>query len=978
MAGSNRTELNTHDTPFYLRFVERIYAGSPRWWSDEWRDHSSHGDLLDREQEVTDLIRLAGDFENRKFKKYYNDDTPFLVSCVNPNCPLRSWFLVEREDISTPGHKAYKWVGDKDERNGGLQAMATGNARYFSRNSCPRCSHKRAVFGFSEIKNKWVYVLRENGGSLIPHQEIEIWDGDTGGIIRHEFAGGHFGDKTQGFNGQLALPDIKNHTWHFFLSPVRLGSQALKLLQQAPSQDAQYAKKRDAAEPGKWEVAVFPELELQPWTTTVKRRFQAEQLKTPGEFVPLVDAFSWVAQIAEFDFLPILAAQQKLVQNQNEEDKAFIASTLAQVIGQSRDKDNPERTSPDPWKVAEYTAPIPSRYGGPGKNIAEAWVDRYHAAMEFLTKETNNAYCRVFFPVRFSQGHRVVEMACQENTTDAEAFGLGLAQWAHILRDAMVCQAGRTFTAWAARNKEAAERIPQKNVLGGAGLGHGAKLAGEIGHGLPVHILAYLSPALIAGSANPAQDMSKYLKKLDIETKTIGLKHVVSATNLSLDLAKLVIGSYIKKLPAVLDPDESRKALGLARWRDGIQSFGFLRDVYKAISLFADLDEWVKGGEKGEKTGWSRFKGVKKKIETSVSVAEYLTEKAHKLVKSGIKSQKGHASFDELKFETKLAEKMEAGESLSAFESEAISASRSLSALKVIGQMKKFLAGPVCFLIGACEMGIQLAEMTEAWESGDPLKAAASGVEALGNALIVEIAAIETVAWVFGIEALAAGPVGWVAAALIFTGGIMGIFAEKNDLQSFTESCFLGNKFKKRADWQKNLPDPHSPRVARFALLRLLTKFVTRTGMAALREEATAQHGLGQTGFMAGGVGCIIFPTYVPAGAYFEVEIDWAPKGHEPSKMQGYKARIWPMDGTDGDYLWLGQGPDDGTIDVVRNGSKVSRIQLRVKLKAGGPVDFNCRIRLVYESSGKNALPADGWVENRSVDASDGYNDVSS
>ena len=37
--------------------------------------------------------------------------------------------------------------------------------------------------------------------------------------------------------------------------------------------------------------------------STVKRKFKPRQLKTPLEYIPLVDAFSWAAQIADFDYM---------------------------------------------------------------------------------------------------------------------------------------------------------------------------------------------------------------------------------------------------------------------------------------------------------------------------------------------------------------------------------------------------------------------------------------------------------------------------------------------------------------------------------------------------------------------------------------------------------------------------------------------------------------------------------------------------
>lgn len=1023
--GDSRTELNTHDTPFHLNFVERIYPGSPRWWSDEWSAHSrrvqgEHGERLDREQAVIDLIHLAGDYENRKFKKYYKPQSPFLIACVNPDCPLRTWFMVWWQDTSTPSRRSlsYKkfeisslWPrgvlgrvenADRNEYQDGLEAMAMGETKYFAREPCRECKEKRAVFGFSPIRGKWVYVLKESGESLIPYLEIAIDRTPAAGAAATEASGGtmryytgdHFTGRSYAFDGNLALPSIQAFTWHFFLSPVQLGPKALRLLTQAPKEDRQYAKKRDDEDPAHWGVAVLPELGLQPWTTTVKRRFQSRQVKTPFEYIPLVDAFSWVAEITEFDYLPILAAQQELIQDANEQSKAFIASTLAGVVGKVRDSENPEKFSTDPFDVKSKTVPIPDGYHGSGSNIAEAWLNRYESAMQYLTDETNKACCRVFFPVRFSLAHRIIELACQENTQDPEVFGLALAHWAHILRDMMICRAGATFTVWVAKNIEARERVPQKNILHGAGLGRGSKVAAAIGPGLPVHILAYISPAIIAGNANPAKELSKSLMGLDIETKTIGPKHVVAIANLNLNLADKVIDSYIKKLPEELDPDDSRKIIGLKRWKDGIQSFGFLSDVFKVMSLFADLNEFATK-EEGSPSEWGRFKKGKEKIEAAVKVTEYLTEKANKLIKEGIESQKGYSTLQDLEFEKKLAEKMEAKQALGSIEEEIVSASRSLKALKLVKKVKAVLEGPVALVMGACEVVIKMHEMGEDWESGNPKKVVGSGLEVLGNGLVVQIAAfemVELVAGLIGLEAVEAGaaaltaamgPVGWFAAALILTGTLLGIFSSENDLQLFAKYCFLGRQYhaeseEARPAWMGKLEwsELKSQPKARVALLRLLTGFVTRTGLnASMQDKSTPYQ---ETGWVGSGVGGFIFPSYVPAGAYFEVEVDIAPKGQEPTKMLGFRAIIWPLQGESGDSVWLGSKPADGNIDIRRNGEQVSRIQVHAKPNFSGPVDYNFRVRLAYDSSGKNTLPADDWVVNKSVDQSDGYNDKKS
>jgi hypothetical protein len=849
--------------------------------------------------------------------------------------------------------------------------------------TCPECEHKRPVFGLSTIKGKWVYILMESGGALNPHLEIEIKDSSSGSI--HPFKNGHFTDeKVVPFDGQLVLDKIKDHTWHFFLSPIRLGRQALSLLTQAPKQDPKNAKNRDELKPTDWKVYVMPELELQPWTTTVKRKFpfHSGQFQPPYEYIPLVDAFSWVAQIAELDYLPIVAAQQKLIQDPEEQAKAFVASTLAQAIAKARDPDDPSKFVDDQWSIKDVTLGTPGDLQSKANNIAEAWVYRYKAALEFLTTEANQACSRVCFPVRFSLGHRIVELACQENTTDPTFLGFGMTHWAHILREMQISPAGRAFTVWIAKNKDAADRIPQRTVLGDNGLQALSNMTLEDRISLPVHVLAYLAPVLIASSDKPAEDMSKRLSKIGVNAKTFGPKDLKAMQDLSLKLPDMILDHYIKKLPAEINPwaedadKQFHTASGLTTWKARIQSFSTIRDVELIVSLFSDLTEFAQKKEGVHRTDWDRFKDAKKKVETGVKVAEYLTEKTHTLIKQGITSQKGYFSLEDLSFEEKLAKKIEEEGTrvLGSIEAEIVSASRSLRAFKLVGVGKRVLAGPVGLIIGGCEIAIQFHEMGEAWEAGDPGKAVGLGIQVMGGALIIFVAAAETVALISGAGALAwAGPVGWIAAALIIIGTIIEIYSSKNDLQLFAQHCFLGPDWGEGGSettgkaWMGTMgwSELKSATKTRLALLHMLTGFTTWTGW-----WKTPQAPLTTTG-----PGGFILPAYVPANAFFEVEVDWAPRDQEPSKMLGYKAIIWPMEG---DFTWLGKEPPRKEIRIERNESQITLIRIAASPHLSDPIDWNFRVRLVYDSSASNTLPIEGWVENKSVDQSMGYNQVSS
>ena len=968
-ASLTRTELNTHDTPFYLRFVERLYPGSPRWWSDDWYDHCgrAHGDStgrLDRQPSFMHCIYTASMFEagaSKILKSYYNSMTPFLVTCVNPECSNRSWDIVETVKVQTSGGGTIsKKFGDERERNDGLRAMATGDMRQFATTKCHACSHKRAVFGFSEIRNKWIYVLRESGDSLIPHQEIEMWDPNNG-MVRQDYSGGKFGSTGKTFSGQLFLPNIKDHTWHFFLSPVRLGARALQLLQHAPKQDPQYAKKRDADDPARWHVPVLSDLGLQPWSTTVKRAFRTDQLIAGSEIIPLLDPFSWVAQMYEFDYLPIAAAQQQLLSDSDEQAKAFIAATLAQIMAGKRNEQDPAKITPDPWDVKEETVADP-----------QAWVDRYHSAMSYVTKETNNAACRVSFVVRFSYAHRVVESACQEDVNDPETFGFAATHWAHILRDIMLAPAGQGLVVWLAKNRDAADRILQTNVLAGHGFGPHSKPPDPVKR-LLIHLLAYMSPAIIAQSLNPAEDLAKRLEKFGLEAKALGPKFLVAKGDEGLELPAKFVEFYRKTFPEDLNPDEIRKSTKMAKVVDGLGSFSKVKDLFDSVSLLSDLGAWLtEKPPKENATSWERLEKAKSKLETPVKLAQFLNDKRRALIRNGVETQKGYSSLEDLKFEGQLADKMikEAPVALEGADEEIIAASRSLRALRYSLGLKGLL-GSLSFVVGAANVLLKFHETQEQLEAGNTGKAVGSGFEYLGNVMLVYVTLIEAVNWLASAELLAAGPMGWVAAALIIVGTLLGIFSsERNDLQLFTTFTFLGKQFgeeseQKRPPWMGKLEwkDLKEPRKARVALLRLISSFTTRTGLYASQR----------TSWSATGVGGIIFPTYIPDGAYFEVEVDWAVRGQVP--MPAYFARIWPLDDH---YEWFGAKPDDGWIDIIRNGVTVNLIQVHAKPSYSGPKDYIFRTRLLFDSSGEKALPAEGWLENKSVDqSSGGYNDVS-
>jgi hypothetical protein len=516
-------------------------------------------------------------------------------------------------------------------------------------------------------------------------------------------------------------------------------------------------------------------------------------------------------------------------------------------------------------------------------------------------------------------------------------------------------------------------------VLGGEGLGRGSSIAKAIDKGLPVHILAYLSPAIIAESQNPAQDLSRYLGQLEIETKTFGVAHIVKLGPDVLSIPSKFIESYRKTLPAIIDPDDFRSFSGMAAFESGIQSFPSFKDAFEAMNLLADLDEWSENA-KPTASAWGRFEKASKHVSTIVKVSSFFTERAHKFAKDSVAYQKGRAPLD-LQMEIDIAEKLEKSPvALEAGDLQIVRGSTSLNALRYLEHGKRFLAGPVCFVIGACDLVVKFHEIGEFWKAGNTGKAWASGFEMLANSLIIYTAAVETVAWLFGLEALSAGPVGWIAAALILIGSLIGLISgEENDLQIFTKYCFLGTHVGDESDespaWVGHEMDSAAgagkaltlsalefPRIARFALLRLISSFITLTGV------------IPKAGYPVTGVGGIIYPSYVPAGAYFLVQVDWVLRDGEASDWVSHTAWVWP---NENDWVWIGEAPDNPFIHIVPGeGGRVLSIHVDIQPGRKGPKDYVFSVQLVYDSLRNNTLPARGLVVNRSVDqpASNGTN----
>jgi len=969
-AGVSRGSDNRLDVPFRLVFVERLYHGPARWYSREWRRHhdrvaGEHGSLLDREPGVLRLMEVAHERNH-----LLNEDVPYWVGCVNPDCPLRTWGLaaisrLRQESVEASGEARGFPIDPatlpslRREVEHGLKSLAEG-AWGDLRDECSVCGNKQPITGVVPLQRRWVYVLREEGSLLSPAAEIEIGTGGTG-YVRSRIQNGRFSDRPRrAFEGHWDPPRrFTEHTWHFFASPVRLGRQALELLTNAPGRERDLAGLRDRADPAGQGVPVIPD--MQPWAATVKRKFTHRQARTPMEYIPLVDPFAWCAQIADFDFLSIAAAQQKAVRDPDEQGKAFVAATLSQCIGRRQVSENPPVYEEDAWDVADDTVtPVPSEFSGSG-NIAKAWCDRYKAALEYLGEESNRSVQRLAYSVRFSLAHRIVELACQESD-DPDDLGIGLTHWAHVLKDIMVCRSGQAFVTWLVRNRDAGERIPAKNVLHGERLGPGSPARRAIGPGLPLQILASLSPAVIAKSQNPAQEIVRSLEAIDVRSSSFGQTEIRSTGLLAVEIATDCLDKYIKRLPEAIDEAGMLRRCGMNSWKERLESFGTIDEFDSLISLLTNLSKYAEEGRRDE-TDWDRFSRGRAIVETPIKVAEYITTRSQKFVKATMTEEAAG-----------VAEKLEAGGlfSLTEAELDILAASRTVRAYRAMGTGVRLFAGPIGILIGGADLVAESGQTIDSWQAGDPGASTAHGIQAVAAVLTIAVAGAECVALVGGAAVAAwAGPVGWIAAGLMLIGAVVMHFCSSNDLEMFAKHSFLGPHYGEGdwddltgKAWMAGLPWPALRygrgtrredrgrwERQRLALLRMLTGYKTYIGPDSY----------------SGGT---IFPGYVPQPAVFHVEVEVTPQGRSTPR-EVYRAMIWPNAGVYDRFVWVGNPPGpDSFIRVHREGGGVKTIGVSAVPRGfRGLAEYDFRVKLDLDGGGRIWVPVSGdWIDNATLE----------
>ena len=431
--------------------------------------------------------------------------------------------------------------------------------------------------------------------------------------------------------------------------------------------------------------------------------------------------------------------------------------------------------------------------------------------------------------------------------------------------------------------------------------------------------------------------------------------------DIAFEIPEKYIHHYIEKFPEEIHADQFHALNGAKSWKARIQGLSNLKNLLRVAALLRALAEF--GEEyKGPETGWGHFGHRVEQIETPVKIAEFLTEQSTLLVEEGLLGE-----LDEV--QEKIAKRMAQRIFLGPYANKLLKASNALRALRVLGVAEKVLAGPVGLAMGGFELVLQSHESFEALEAGDLNAVSAHRIKAFAGALVALVAAAESLAMVgalVGSEALLEigelawlGPVGWIAAALMLLGEIFLAYGKKSDFELYAAHCFLGEDAgmgglsPTKYPWMGEMgwSQLKGPLDGRIALLRLVSGFSVWIGWYPLQEE---------------GPWWQIKANFIPAGAYFEVEVDFW-NFHDESAKVTQKAKIWPsgngklqMDDATGCAV-KSRHYGDGTVIAVKivPRSRFTAAQNWDKVR----FEWGVRVRLVYD--GVNTLPAKGWVENQ-------------
>jgi len=799
---------NTKDEPFGLIFFE-WFPASPRWYDErEMDDVVRYLPPIDHEPEVKDKV----------FRSYRNayDDHPFILTCMSPTCP-------NREQAG--------WTAAQFSSNDMLRSRLTREAAKVGwihselQTACKTCGSPCFVYAGRIVREAWIYVFRESGGALIPYCEINTSEPDGSGDIRYRYdKGAHrfHDDARKSYPGYLQLSSLTEHTWHFFLSRVRLSGRSMKEVCMLPR-----ASKRRGGLPS-----------YQPWAVTVKREFTEKQIEAnvnglTYEIIPLADPFEWVETAILVDAFPMLDARDELRTNASEQSKLYLASVLSVLMTPRRAKEGVIQTaleyySPgfryeyDKFNLSEELVPPPGKYST-SSNVAEAWVKRFQDNDEFLARETEKAFGRVFDVVRNAPGHRIVEMACQDGATgDHAPFIYGLAHWAHILEFSLVTNEGGKFLEWLDQNPDAADTIPIKNLKKRADVDWPSLTQNDEISEMVDFILSFLLPRIISNSSSPdeaALTVAGIINALHPDSAQASRSKIAKFFKEGTKAGK-------KGLPKI-----GNTAIE-AYWKRYYQkdSSGSLKDLKERLNLKKRIELLTRGGEfiidlctlwitfqefqkargkerMADEDWWVTLDQMKKIGEPFQKTPDFVM----KQIRNWIKGSVGKKAPTVGKLLSTLDEQGLKG--LTKIELEHITSLRVLRSYTILWKAGKVFTGWGGLLFGGLSLITDTGKAVNAWEAGDPGATLGMGLIAASNVGFMIAAGADIYLLHVGVAGGAAAGggaggaaggaaglgavpiVGLVSLAVLGLGIAIYTFCSKNELQKLAQHCWMGKKY---------------------------------------------------------------------------------------------------------------------------------------------------------------------------------------
>lgn len=971
-----RRTANQLDQHFIVFFKERVFHGPPRWhdWTDagpaarhyvdvcgpvpgDYHRDGGGGEtdrdpILGREPGVARAIDTAHDST-----PLFGPEPSFLTYCNKPDCRCRE-FWIEDENHNKSADPAEFTRRMKRHlklmaENKGQPGQDEGTAAERSGlPTCAACGQLRVAAPVIQPKNCWIYVLTQAGAgaTLEPIYAIQIGDNDQalGTLMRLHPGRGQPAVET--FPGYLQMPhpmpDPENLLWHFFLSPCELGPQALDLLKRLPSLQGQYDRARSQAHGGGWGGT------LQPWATTVVRKFSANQIRDGEEPIALINPFRRAGWIAHHDLGKILRAQQSLLGDADEQAKAFICSVLDQAVGPRGFDPTAER---DPYHLVTRDlshlaeARLVHSVGSHGPDAVRGWLNRYKQALDYLTGEVQGACSRLVAVLRYSLAHRVAELGCQEqhaaSGVPVSPLTVGLVHWACVLRELACAPSGRAYLRYLALHPDNADRIPQANVLNGRDVVRGtAVFDRDRARGLLVALLAELLPVLVKSRSNPAQRLVETLNRIEIPAR---LLRVAAGTEEAAGTEGARAGEVAPDM--VVGASGSVASLGSHVFEHALKHAGTVEDTEAAerglrdvenVQMLCDLFSLFKGfksfweEEEEEATPAERIGSLRERVGAPAEAAKFLMEQTQRYVKAS------RVSESELQLLEHLEHVEEHGgmEALRVSQYELLISSRSVRVIRAMEMGVRVIEGPVSLVLGGMDLLKETREIAGADERGESAVAAGHYLAAIGAAGTCVTALAETYALLEGAEVAAwVGPVGWIAAAAAIGATVVIYYFSESDLQLFASHCFLGRQYggnrqipigqrfstpateawMGRMSWAQLRFQGNGGasrdrfQAQRLALLRLLSGFEMYYSHAGNLN--------GDAGYL-----CDIYPGLLTPTAVFEVVVFFY-HDRDRGETEIYHARVTPNAEANGD----GSGPI--RFAVHRTGETVSRITINAR-----------------------------------------------